>query len=168
MFVFNIKFKNVSKAKLLKPILAAAAITAAVICIAAMIKVHRSTPDTATCDEIGLYSVSAKTADEQLDFLGNFGIAAEKTSSHTRNVTIPCEFNEVYKGYNELQRQIGLDLEKYKGKNAQEITYLINSSNYKYAVLLVCENKVIGAHLTNGEYGCKNAPLTGLWTDSTK
>lgn len=165
MFVFNLKFK---KSKMLKPILAVCAIITAIICIAAMINVHNSLPNTATCDEIGLYSLGAKTKEEQLEFLNNFKIEADENSARARNVTIPCEFNEIYKDYNELQRQIGLDLEKFKGKNAQEITYTIKSSNYKFAVLLVCDDRIIGAHLTNGEYGCENEPLTKLWTDLTK
>ena len=69
------------------------------------------------------------------------------------------EFNNTYNKYNDLQKKIGLDLSRYKGRTAEEITYELKNSETKYAVLLVYENRVIGAHLTNGEYGQSNLPL---------
>ncbi len=165
MFVFNVKF---SPAKKLITLLAVTSVAVAVICIICMINVHSSVPGSATCDELGSFSLSAETADEQIEFLSRFGITVDEDGKKLRNITVPAEFNDTYDEYNELQRAIGLDLKKFSGKNVQEITYTTNNSKYKYAVILVYKGKVIGAHLTNGEYGGKNQPLTKLWTDSTK
>ncbi len=165
MFVFNVKL---SLTKKLTTVLAVISVSVAVICIICMIKVQGNVPDSATCDEIGLYSLTAKTVDEQLEFLELFGITADSQSRRVKNILIPSDFNSVYEEYNGLQRQIGLDLNKFKGKNAQEITYNIKNADDNFAVLVVYSDKVIGAHITNGEYGGRNMPLTALWKDSTK
>ena len=74
-------------------------------------------------------------------------------------VTIPTDFNDTYEQYNELQKEIGLDLEKFKGKSVQKITYELKNCKTKFAVLLIYKGKVIGGHLTNGEYGSENLSL---------
>lgn len=48
----------------------------------------------------------------------------EKPVSH-KTVTIPKEFDDVYEGYNELQKEQGFDLAKYKGRQAEFYTYSI-------------------------------------------
>lgn len=165
MFVFKLK---VPAAKIIVPIMAGLSIITAIVCIISMTNLMASTPDTATCDELGAYTLNVRDTEDQLAFFNKFKITADPKSKKTRNVTIPAEFNEVYNEYNELQKEIGLDLTKFKGKAAQEVTYAITDENYSFAVLLICDSRVIGAHLTNGEYGGKNAPLTKLWTDLTK
>lgn len=165
MFVFKLK---VPAAKILIPIMAVLSIITAIVCVISMTHIMSGAPSTATCDELGTYTLTGGDTKDQIDFLNKFKITADPKSKKTRNVTIPAEFNEVYNEYNKLQNAIGLDLVGFKGKTAQEVTYEITNGQYKFAVLLICDSRVIGAHLTNGEYGGKNAPLTKLWTDLTK
>ncbi|MGN1433321.1 MAG: DUF4830 domain-containing protein [Ruminococcus sp.] len=155
MFVFNFK---IADSKKVFAIFAVASVTVAIICIICMISVHNSFPDTATCDELGSYSLKCDKGDEQCAFLEQFGLSPLKIADSCE-VTIPTEFNETYEEYNELQKSIGLDLEKFKGKSAQKVTYELENSKIKYAVLLIYRGKVIGGHLTNGEYGSENLPL---------
>ncbi|MCH5296850.1 MAG: DUF4830 domain-containing protein [Ruminococcus sp.] len=115
--------------------------------------------DSATCDELGKYSLVAQTVGGEIGFLKHFGFDVISESRECETVTIPSEFNETYEEYNELQKKIGLDLEKYKGRDAQKITYELNNSDEKYAVILTINGRVIGAHLTNGEYGDVNKSL---------
>lgn len=155
MFVFNFK---VADSKKVFAIFAVASVAVAIICIICMISVQNSLPDTATCDELGCYSLECEKDDENCTFLEQFGLSSVKITDSCE-VTIPCEFNETYEEYNELQKEIGLDLEKFKGKSAQKVTYELENSKTKYAVLLIYKGKVIGGHLTDGEYGSKNLPL---------
>lgn len=154
MFVLNIK-----PSKRFSVIFAVASIAIALICIICMTTAHNSPAQTATCDEIGTFSLSAENTEEQVSFLEQFGHTAIAQSAVCSEVVIPSEFNEVYENYNDLQKQIGLDLEKFKGKTAQKIQFELENSEIKYAVLLIYNEKVIGAHLTNGEYGQSNLPL---------
>lgn len=155
MFVFNFK---VADSKKVFAIFAVASVAVAIICIICMISVQNSLPDTATCDELGCYSLKCDKDDEQCTFLEQFGLLPIKIAGNCE-VVIPTEFNQTYEKYNELQKKIGLDLEKFKGTSAQKITYELKNSKTKFAVLLIYKGKVIGGHLTDGEYGSKNLPL---------
>lgn len=155
MFVFNFK---VTDSKKVFAIFAVASVAVAVVCIISMISVQSSLPDTATCDELGCYSLKCDKDDELCTFLEQFGLLPIKIADNCE-VVIPTEFNQTYEKYNELQKEIGLDLEKFKGKSVQKVTYELKNSKTKYAVLLIYKGKVIGGHLTNGEYGSENLPL---------
>lgn len=155
MFVFNFK---VADSKKVFAIFAVASVAVAIICIICMISVQNSLPDTATCDELGCYSLKCDKDDEQCTFLEQFGLLPVKIADNCE-VVIPTEFNQTYEKYNELQKKIGLDLEKFKGTSAQKITYELKNSKTKFAVLLIYKGKVIGGHLTDGEYGSNNLPL---------
>lgn len=114
---------------------------------------------TATCDELGSYSLKALTENQQYEFLKQFDLSPVNGKITKKEITVPSEFNLVYEEYNELQRKIGLDLTRYKGENAEMFKYELKDSKTKYAVLLIHNGVVIGAHLTNGEYGEDNMPL---------
>ena len=51
-----------------------------------------------------------RSADDAAAFLGQFGWVVDAGSAETAQVTIPAEFDKVFAGYNELQKQQGLDL----------------------------------------------------------
>ena len=155
LFVFNFK---VTDSKNVFTIFAVVSVAVAIVCIISMISVQNSLPDTATCDELGCYSLKCDKDDEQCAFLEQFGLSSVKITDSCE-VVIPTEFNQTYEEYNELQKEIGLDLEKFKGKSVQKVTYELKNSKTKYAVLLIYKGKVIGGHLTNGEYGSENLPL---------
>lgn len=155
MFVFNLKLK--SKRSLLI-LLIVAIIIVAFVCLIVSVNKSHSVPDTATCDEIGEYSLCAESSQVQCEFLSQLGYEVDKEVS-CDVVTIPTEFNSIYTEYNQLQKQIGLDLSKFKGKIAQRIKFNLANTDKKYAVLLIYDGKVIGGHITNGEYGSENQPL---------
>lgn len=155
MFVFNIKLK--SKKNLIKVVIIGIVIIA-VICFVSAVSGEHKVPHTATCDEIGEYSLCAENLQEQCDFLSQLGYEVDKEID-SRNILIPTEFNLAYEEYNSLQKEIGLDLSRYKGETARQIKIKLKNIDEKYAVLLVYDGKVIGGHITNGEYGSKNQPL---------
>ena len=156
MFVLNFKLKNRGKALRYAVI----AVFIIMLVIFAVIKNSGSNVGTATCDEIGEYSLKAETEDQRLELLRGFGIEnAELTESD--EITIPENFNSITEKYNETQKQIGLDLSPYKGQKAQRLTYSVNGENASYAVLLVNNGRLIGGHLTNRVYGEGVLPLTG-------
>ena len=91
--------------------------------------------------------------------MNSSGIETADAKPEKRSVVIPSDFNKYYEEYNELQKKIGLDLAKFKGKEVTEITVSLEKPKDNNAVLLVYKNRVIGGHITNGEYGSKNLPL---------
>lgn len=155
MFVFNIKLKSKKNLLIFSVI---GAVVIAVICFVSAISGERKVPDVATCDEVGEYTLMAENEQEMNQFLSQFGYEADKEID-SRNISIPSEFNSAYEEYNSLQKQIGLDLSRFKGETAREIKIELKNTDKEYAVLLVYDGKVIGGHITNGEYGSKNEPL---------
>ncbi len=96
-------------------------------------------------------SVSASDDMERAKFLLSYGWEVSTVPLEVVQVTIPNEFNEVYKKYNQLQISQGFDLSNYKGKAVTRYTYSI--VNYPDGIenvranLLVYKNKVIGGDI---------------------
>lgn len=105
-------------------------------------------------------SVSAETAEICKAFLAERGIEADFDKAESEKIIIPDDFNSIYEKYNDLQTQNGFDLRPYKGKRAEKVTVELAGGKPRFAVLLVVKDKVIGAHLTNGEYGDENLSLS--------
>ena len=155
MFVFNFRLK--SKRNLLLFSIIAILIIAFIFLITSINK-SNMVPDTATCDEIGEYSLCAENTQKQRDFISQLGYEIDKEIA-SDVVTIPSEFNSVYEKYNLLQKHMGLDLSKFRGETALQIKFKLLNTDKKYAVLIICDGKVIGGHITNGEYGSEIQPL---------
>ena len=154
MFVFNLKIKA-KKTVILAAVLS---VTAAIICTAVTVAINSRLPDTAVSDKTGEYSLVLNDGEEK-KFLEQFGIETADAKPEKRSVVIPSDFNKYYEEYNELQKKIGLDLGKFIGNEVTEIIVPLEKPKDNNAVLLVYKNRVIGGHITNGEYGSKNLPL---------
>lgn len=106
--------------------------------------------------DVGSYNYTKiKTNEDRIDFLSQFGWTVDAMPIEDVNVTIPNEFDKVYVGYNDLQRQQGLDLSKYKNKDVKRYTY--NITNYPdydgtvYANILVYRGRVIGGDICSAD-----------------
>lgn len=88
-----------------------------------------------------------KTEDDRIRFISDFGYTVD-SSSESRSVVIPEEFDAVFSKYNDLQRAQGLNLKKYQGKSVMRYSYYVN--NYKgydgkvVITLLVYKDRIIG------------------------
>ena len=143
-------------------------VSIAVVCVLAVIVVTlyiqgSKMPVTATCDQLGEYSLITENMQDDISFLSQFGLQADKNSLVSDEVKIPSEFNSQYNTYNELQKEIGLDLQNYKGISAKRNVYKLE--NYEsegkdyYVTLLIFENRVIGGHISSNIYGDKYRSL---------
>ncbi len=96
-----------------------------------------------------------KTAEDRIAFLRQFGWEVDQTPVEEVEVTIPAEFDKVYKTYNELQRKQGFDLTKYLKKDVMRYTYRItNYPDYDgevYVNILVYKKKVIGGDVCSAD-----------------
>lgn len=154
MFVLN--FKPAGRKKLIIGVAAAILIIAAACAACALL--HREKPADTANGGAGEYSLVIESGDFQ-GFFRQLGIECEGEPLSKKEITIPAEFNETYDDYNELQKHAGLDLSRYSGADAELLTFLVSSGEAAYAVLLVKDGRVIGGHLTNGEYGSEMLPL---------
>ena len=102
------------KASTLKLVAVIAVSIAALAVLLNMIPTYQPTSASLMYTDTVKYTYSGvKTNDDRLAFLSQFGWEVEPTPEE-QNVTIPGEFDRVFVSYNELQKQQGLDLSKYK------------------------------------------------------
>ena len=96
-----------------------------------------------------------KTHEDRLEFLRQFGWEVRPEPLEQTEVVIPGEFDKVYAGYNEIQRNQGLDLGRYKNKTVTRYTYEVtNYPDYEGRVLinvLVYRNRVIGGDVCTAD-----------------
>ena len=147
MVVFTFGKKRAVKAA----VISAFAVFMIALCVIIAFGRRAAVPDFATADEVGKYSTLAGDTTAQVKFLSQFGIQADKSTKKTDTVTIPENFNEVYEDYNTLQNEAGLDLKPFRGEKVSRVVYKINKKE-GYATLLIFRGRVIGGHLSTGEY----------------
>ncbi len=96
-----------------------------------------------------------KTPEDRLEFLRQFGWEVRPEPLEQTEVVIPGEFDKVYAGYNEIQKNQGLDLGRYKNKTVSRYTYeVLNYPDYEGRVLvnlLVYRNRVIGGDVCTSD-----------------
>lgn len=119
--------------------------------------VFRDNPNTAEFDG-KTYSLRADSDKEISEFADFFGLKIDDEPMYMKNILIPSNFNNIYLQYNDLQKQIGLNLEKYRGQSCTLYSYaIISPENKKNCVLnLIIHNDiVIGGDISEREYGGK-------------
>ena len=96
-----------------------------------------------------------RTDGDRREFLRQFGWEVAETVVEEREVTVPSEFDKVFAAYNELQKEQGFDLSKYRKKTVMRYTYEItNFEDYEgtvYANLILYRNRVIGADICSAD-----------------
>lgn len=96
-----------------------------------------------------------KTNDDRIKFLSQFGWQVKNDPVESKEITVPSSFDKIFTGYNELQKQQGLDLSKYKNKEVMRYTYEV--TNYEgydgtvYATILVYRNRVVGGDICSAD-----------------
>ena len=154
MFALSVSPKQ---SKRLLAVVCAVFTALAVVCVIAVVHLTDKPPETAVAGE---KTISLRTDGNDCGaFFRQLGLTAGATPVMEKTVRIPGEFDEVYTRYNELQKQAGLDLMPYRGLQAKQLTFELQNAAVRYAVVLIKENRVIGGHLTDGEYGSELLPL---------
>ena len=96
-----------------------------------------------------------KSADDAAQFLSQFGWQTDGKPEEVGTVTVPEEFDKVFAAYNELQKEQGLNLSKYRGKEVTRYTFRIaNYQGYDGKVLanvLIYRNRVIGGDICSAD-----------------
>lgn len=96
-----------------------------------------------------------KTVDDVVGFLAQFGWEVDSTPLEEVEIRIPDEFDKVMNSYNELQKNQGLDLSKYRGKTVKRYTFRVTNypeySGDVMANVIVYKKKVIGGDLCSAD-----------------
>ena len=96
-----------------------------------------------------------KTNEDVISFLAQFGWQVGNSPIEVKTVTVPEEFDKIFAAYNELQKEQGLNLSKYKGKDVTRYTFAVtNYPSYEgtvYANVLVYRNRVIAGDICSAD-----------------
>ncbi len=93
--------------------------------------------------------IDASTNAKRVLFLQGLGYEVDETATEIKDIVIPENFSAVYEKYNNLQKQAGFDLEKYRGKSAKVYSYSLQDDNEQQIHLIVCEDKIIGGDIAH-------------------
>lgn len=85
------------------------------------------------------------------DFLENLGYTIDKNfTEEIKIIVLPTSFSKVYLNYNELQKQNGFNLEKYKGFEITQHTIKVFDETKRddlYAHILLHNGRLIGGDI---------------------
>lgn len=133
-------------------------ITLSVIAMVALlifIPTYEPNDSSPTGSEVSINYSKIKTNEDRIAFISQFGWSVNEMPTEEQELTIPAEFDNVFAAYNELQKQQGLDLGKYKRKSMTRYTYEItNYPDYDgtvYINLIIYRNKVVGGDVCTAD-----------------
>lgn len=96
-----------------------------------------------------------KTDEDRLKLLTDLGWKTTGEVVEEENFTLPETFDRVLLGYNEIQKDQGLDLTRYRKKKVTRYTYEItNYPDYEgrvYANLIVWRGRVIAGDISSAD-----------------
>lgn len=97
--------------------------------------------------------VNVATNDARVEYLTTLGWEVAVSPVETQQVRIPTEVSQVFERYNALQQSQGFDLNQYAGKTVSRYVYKVenypNATDPVYATLLVYDDQVVGADITD-------------------
>ncbi len=102
-------------------------------------------------------NLSADSESERQEFIALNGWEVGEEPAMVISIVIPEEFDELYNGYNDLQKAQGFDLSDYRGKVCTQYSY--DLTNYPDAAspvrlnLVVYKGDVIGADISSMTLG---------------
>ena len=146
MFIFSVKASTIKVIAL-----TLASLTALVVLITLIPQFTPTAANLMYTDVASYNFTKVRTNEERIEFLSQFGWVVEASPIETKEVTIPSEFDKVFVGYNDIQKQQGLDLSKYKTKEVTRYTYKVtnypDSNETVLANILVYRGRVIGGDI---------------------
>ncbi len=111
---------------------------------------------------------------QRQEFIKDLGWKVSDEYDTCRIVIIPEQFDEVYKNYNDLQKQQGFDLSEYKGRTVEIYSYPVYNYEGEQNVmmnLMICDGMLIGGDVCCTEldgfmHGLKKPKADTATTDS--
>ena len=144
MFVYSVKASSIRFFTVL--VLSVALLTTLIVLVPAYEPLSVSASETIRFDKI-------KTGEDRVNFLSGLGWKVAEQPLEEVAVTIPDEFDAVFLEYNNLQKEIGLDLSRYKRKDVMRYTYQVeNYPDYQgvvYANILVYMSMCLCIYVSN-------------------
>lgn len=96
-----------------------------------------------------------KTNEDRLEFISQFGLSVSGEAKESESFSVPERLDRVLSEYNEIQKQQGFDLTKYKNKKVTRYTYSVGDyEGYDGEVnvnLIIYRNTVIACDVSSAD-----------------
>ncbi|MEG1152117.1 MAG: DUF4830 domain-containing protein [Oscillospiraceae bacterium] len=138
-----------------KKILASCCAVAVVLCGFYLLKnaVNNKALETAAITkETATKLPKVKINDDRLKAATILGWEVEREPIEIEEIIIPDAFDDVYEKYNEMQKESGFDLGKYKGKTCKRYAYKVNNCNKDNDAvmnIIVYKERIIGGDVSS-------------------
>lgn len=133
MFIFSVRASSV---KFFAALLLVAAVTVGILALGGREAVFASAKG-----DGGISFAGIQSREDRVEFLSSFGVAVNPESESADEFAMPENFDRVLLGYNELQKQQGLDLSKYAKKRVSRYSYEV--TNYSEPGVAVVANILV-------------------------
>ncbi len=158
MFVCSLKASRIKLAGML--VLSVAAL-AAILSFIPVRSSSANTLETVAVQGRDIKFDGIKTDEDLQNFITSLGIQVKTPAYNSTEVDLPRVFDAVYSKYNDIQKQQGFDLSKYRGKSLHRYTFEITNfpspdpaqSGKVYLTLFVHKNKVVGGDISSRDFG---------------
>ena len=127
-----------------------AVILASVVLLTALIAILPSVNAEADAASVRTDFTNITNEADMVNFLSQFGYEIEPPAIEVTEITIPEEFNSVFEQYNEIQRAQGLNLKRFRGKEATAYTFRVlnyGTEGDVFATLIVRNECVIAGDI---------------------
>ena len=152
MFIYSLRASTV---KLVGVVCVALTVLITLIAFVPTYSISSQTSANAGDQSVSYSYDKIKSAEDAVGFLSQFGWEVNASPVEVKTVTIPSEFDKVFSAYNELQKEQGLNLSKFKNKDVTRYTFAVtNYQGYEgtdYANVLVYRNRVIGGDICSAD-----------------
>lgn len=128
---------------------------AVLCCLLVLVPHYEAAEETAGDVSASVRYDGVRTNEDRIAFIAQFGYTVASEPVEQCEFTLPEEFDRVLAGYNELQKQQGLDLSRYRKKTVTRYTYTVTSDvgydGVVYINLLVFRDRVVGCDLATAD-----------------
>ena len=146
MFVLSVSSKNITKFLFIL-----VCVCLATVVTASVFSDFKKNDSADKVNADASFSTNAKTAEDVLNFISQYGWKVDAEPIEIRDVVIPEEFDEVYTNYNKIQISQGFDMTDFAGKKVKRKTYTIKNypgfseeDDFIRINILIYDGKVIG------------------------
>lgn len=135
------------------------------ILLVALVNISGTDAVYASVGDIDVNYGGMKTNGDRVAFIEGLGVMVKDDPASEEIFSAPESFDRVLAGYNEIQKEQGLDLTKYVGKRITHYAYEVENYDYDgkvYANLLVYKNRIIGCDISSADGTGFVTPLVGV------
>lgn len=146
MFVFSLNTKKIKKKFII--IFSFGILLSAVL---VMFVLNEKRQSTTIKYDGGSYSAKAENTEDMKSFALQFGWEIKTPPEEVTNILIPTYFNDIYEHYNSIQKEMGLDLSKYRGEECCKYNFKVLNypDNDDVSLNLIVRNgRIIGGDLS--------------------